>query len=88
MRKFLYAALLLSLVFGTQSCSYRKLAYLQDMEELKTYDVTEAPDVRIRKNDKISHATIAPSPPTPRILPPVRASQTAWLSYPPQSVPI
>ena len=53
MRKFLYAALLLSLVFGTQSCSYRKLAYLQDMEELKTYDVTEAPDVRIRKNDKI-----------------------------------
>lgn len=53
MKKISLALVLTGLLLCLDSCSYRKLAYLQDMEELKTYNVTEAPDVRIRKNDKV-----------------------------------
>lgn len=35
------------------SCSYKRLTYLQDMDTLTTYDVTEGPEAIIRKNDKV-----------------------------------
>lgn len=35
------------------SCSYKRLTYLQDMDTLTTYDVTEGPEAVIRKNDKV-----------------------------------
>lgn len=52
-RRVVLAGALLGVLFTADSCSYKRLTYLQDMETLTTYDVTEAPEVRVRKNDKI-----------------------------------
>jgi len=44
---------LLAVLMVANSCSYKRLTYLQDMDTLTTYDLTESEDVRIRKGDKI-----------------------------------
>lgn len=42
-----------SVLLLADSCSWKRITYLQDMDTLTTYDVTDAPEVKIRKNDKI-----------------------------------
>ena len=45
------------------SCgSYKRLAYLQDMDALTTYDVTRRPDPRIARGDKLN-ITVSSSQP-------------------------
>ncbi len=35
------------------SCAYKRITYLQDMEPLTTYEFNDAPDTKIRKGDKV-----------------------------------
>jgi len=44
---------MVSTLLLADSCAYKRLTYLQDLEALKTYDVTEGPDVKIQRGDKI-----------------------------------
>lgn len=53
MKKSLAIAVLGCMLLSLGSCSYKRITYLQDMETLTTYDVTDAPDVKVRKNDRI-----------------------------------
>jgi len=60
MRKFI---LLVFAVLMVCSCgSYKRLAYLQDMDALTTYDVTRRPDPRIARGDKLT-ITVSSSQP-------------------------
>lgn len=53
MRKLAAVSVLVCILLSLNSCSWKRMTYLQDLETLTTYDVTEAPDVKIRKNDRI-----------------------------------
>jgi len=53
MRRITAMVVLGCMLLSLGSCSYKRITYLQDMETLTTYDVTDAPDVKVRKNDRI-----------------------------------
>lgn len=44
---------LVACVVLLDSCAYKRITYLQDMEPLTTYEFNDAPDTKIRKGDKI-----------------------------------
>lgn len=53
MKKTLFILLALVSVFLSSCSSYKRLAYLQDMELLKDYVAQQAPDPVVRCNDKL-----------------------------------
>lgn len=44
------------------SCSYKRLTYLQDMDPLETYEVVERPDAKIGIDDKLSIVVTCKNP--------------------------
>ena len=58
MRKLAAVSVLVCILLSLNSCSWKRMTYLQDLETLTTYDVTEAPDVKIRKNDNTMYGLL------------------------------
>lgn len=60
--RIIQLALLLCAVLSITSCSYRRLAYLQDMEVGVDYPVTQKHETTIRSGDKLDIVVTANSP--------------------------